>query len=112
MTDYANKNKVKRTTLLGQQKPKIGSVLLVLLFAAPIVVMVLVAILTSSKGAELVAIETQVEDVRNTNRELKDKIVAEASLTKLGESAQDMGMADPAHVVYVERQSSARASIN
>ncbi|RJR29974.1 hypothetical protein C4564_01210 [Candidatus Microgenomates bacterium] len=105
MTDYANKrnNRIKTSTSAGLSR---RNVILSLVFAAPIMVLVLVAVLSSSKGVELANIEQQIVAARTASRELEDAIIKESSLTQLAEPAAQLGLVEPRYVVYVDKKSS------
>jgi len=63
---------------------------------------VLFAIDTSSKGASLAAIETELSLLKAENRGIKTKILAESSLLSLSEQANDLGLVVPDRIVYIK----------
>jgi cell division protein FtsL len=76
---------------------KVAGLILIILISGSI----FTTITYSSKGSELVSIENQISDVDRENREIKTKIIKESSLTKLGDSAEQMKMIEPENIVYL-----------
>lgn len=71
------------------------------LFVAVLVLNVYLAILSASRGSELLAIENQTEKIVVENRDLSAQVVYETSLKDLSEKAQELGMVKPEEIIYL-----------
>ncbi len=81
-------------------------VLMAVCLIIPVVLLVISAIGTSAKGAELIAIEQKIAEFDKENRYLKEKIVAHSSLTELIKEVDEQQYSKPAAVVYLNHDTS------
>lgn len=78
--------------------PVFAAVIVFVLFVAT----VFFAIKSSSQGANLVVLENKAVELEAQNQEIKDKIVASTSLTKIEKNANDLGMVKPEKFIYLK----------
>ncbi len=78
--------------------PVFAGIIVFVLFVAT----VFFAIKSSSQGANLVVLENKAVELEAQNQEIKDKIVASTSLTKIEKNADDLGMVKPEKFIYLK----------
>ncbi len=78
--------------------PVFAGVIVFILFVAT----VFFAIKSSSQGANLVVLENKAVELEAQNQEIKDKIVASTSLTKIEKNADGLGMVKPEKFMYLK----------
>lgn len=72
----------------------------------PLLMLIIVAIGTSSKGTELTSIEAEISELETQNSALRAKIISETSLTKLSESIDEVEYKRQDNLVYLNKDSS------
>lgn len=87
---------------------KVSSVRKVLFFlligtGVSVLLLIVAAIRTSSKGAQLTAIETQTKEIEAQNNQIKEKIIEGTSLTKLSESIDTSSYHKELNYVYLNK---------
>lgn len=66
---------------------------------------VVVAIGSSSKGAELVHIEKQIKSAKTFEKELMEDLAEGTSLTKVATLAEESEMIKPENIIYISSES-------
>jgi len=85
-----------------ENKHKKKYVLYFAVFAVVVIILnVYLAILSASKGSELLTLEEQSEKLIVENRDLSAEVVFETSLKDLSGKADELGMKKPDEIVYL-----------
>ena len=75
--------------------------IIAILFLVPLFFVIVTAIRTSSKSAELIAIEGEITEINEQNKILKSKIITDTSLTKLRDQINKSVYKSPDATVYL-----------
>jgi len=60
-----------------------------------------ITIETATSGAELSALERKEAKLAQENREIKDSIVIDSSLTEMDEKSEELGFSKPSQIIYI-----------
>ena len=86
--------------LISKVREFSGVSLVVALTIVLFLVNVFVAILSSSRGAEVVENERELAELVRENRSIQSRISEESSLTKLQEQMEELGFGKPEKIIY------------
>lgn len=65
---------------------------------------VFVAVDSSVRGARLMAIEKQINEIEEQNKRLTDVLISHTSLSEVIQSSQDLGFNQPEETLYLTTQ--------
>ncbi len=60
-----------------------------------------ITIETATSGAELSALERKEAKLAQENREIRDSIVIDSSLTEMDEKSEELGFSKPSQIIYI-----------
>jgi hypothetical protein len=97
----------KRINILGINIP----LMLIVLLSAFAAVTVFTAVEQAAKGAELVYLETKVNNLVTENKELSTKLVRDSALSKVSDEASGSGLTKPEKIMYLTNEAQVAARL-